>query len=212
MQKITEALALAPEHAGGRALKATAEAALAAQRQDGTRPRRDPQRAQPVCESASIRRRFSCSRTSTRRRIPSSPTRSKELRGAWHEIQEQRRAERARSEDATAISLPDSTPHSGRQAPAASEPGAATPPDKRATAKNPTGRQMVARPRTARDDELPRIVLAGGAEADEPKADVNQPLTAPAPGRDVAAESTVIAAQSARIQRTGAGRRGGVWV
>ena len=50
MRKITEALALAPDHAGAQALKADSRKSARGTTTGGVRPRRDPQRPQPVCD------------------------------------------------------------------------------------------------------------------------------------------------------------------
>ena len=77
---------------------------------NGIRHSSSPQSATPAAglRSGSTRRRFSCSRA---RRVGASHRREtlEELRAALHEIQEQRRAERERSGDATVLVCPDRT-------------------------------------------------------------------------------------------------------
>ena len=123
------------------------------------------------------------------------------MRSALHEIQEQRRAEREQSDDATVLSVPGPAHRQPRQAPPASERARGD------RLKNGAGKsrrgQPVVKPRTARDDEIPEPGIPVGADTDELNADVDQLSTASAVRRDedLAPETVVNGRAAARIQR-----------
>jgi hypothetical protein len=165
MRKITEALALAPDHTGAQALKVAAGKVLAAQRED----------AFVVAAIRNARSRFAIGKHQAALQLlenldasahPVVADTLKELRAALREIQERQRAEEesAESDDATVISLPEPTAQpAGRQAPKATDRSTAAPLEKRGPAEKPAARQPVGRTPTAPDIDATKVILPAGA-------------------------------------------------
>jgi serine/threonine-protein kinase len=222
MRKITEALALVPDHEGALALKATAGKALAAQREA----------AFVLAAIRNARSRFAIGKHQAALQLlenldptahPVVAETLAELRAALHEIQERRRAEqdRMRSSEATVISIPEpadpAVRHQAVQAPEATEGKAAAQPEAAVRPQKLTGRQPVVTAPVAVNDDATRVLIpAPGADTSERRADEVDLHSSTPPAENLEVDSSyvpVVDVQgSIRIQQAQAVARPGRWV